>query len=345
MGAETKIEWCDHTFNPWIGCTRVSEGCAHCYAANSTRARVLRSQGHETWGKGARRALTSEANWKEPVRWNATQFRECSRCGWRGSNDCESCGLVWGAMVPTRCRVFCASLADWLDDEVSVAWLARLLQLIHDTPNLNLLLLTKRPQNWTNRLRGAMPSMGGHLKARSMVESWLLGFPPKNVWMGTTVENQARAEERVPALLKIPATVRFLSCEPLLGAVDLTPYLHRSDSTKMCPLCGFATNREAETNCPNDGALLGPDIAVDWVIAGGESGPGARPMHPAWARGLRDQCEAANVAFLFKQWGEFIPNPAYAPDWVPLKVGKKEAGRRLEGREWNGFPNIKAERP
>lgn len=373
MGADSKIEWCDHTFNPWIGCTKVSEGCKNCYAEKSTRARVLRSQGQETWGQGALRALTSDANWRQPLLWNKRAERQrvsngmVLRCwgttetvgrpetrmmqveGADGFSG-EMTPASWEALPRYRPRVFCASLADWLDEEVPGPWLARLLELIHQTPNLDWLLLTKRPHNWRARMSAAMISLGNRLPVRNMVESWTYGFPPENVWIGTTVENQARAEERVPTLLKIPAVVRFLSCEPLLGAVDLRPYLHRSASTKMCPLCGFSTNREEETTCPNDGATMGPDIAVDWVIAGGESGPGARPMHPDWARSLRDQCQAAGVAFLFKQWGEWASVSEVAGEGVHQffddgatvrRVGKKTAGRLLDGREWSEVPGGK----
>jgi protein gp37 len=197
MSANSKIEWCDHTFNPWIGCTKVSPGCAHCYA----EARDQRFAGGVHWGKGAARKLTSEANWREPLKWNA-------------------------AAQARRPRVFCASLADWLDDEVPAEWLARLLALIHATPNLDWLLLTKRPQNWRARLQATMDDADfGRAEARYFVADWRDGNPPANVWLGTTVEDQARADERIPQLLAIPAKVRFLSCEPLLGPLNLSEHL------------------------------------------------------------------------------------------------------------------------
>ena len=243
----TKIEWAHHTFNPWVGCTKVSPGCAH---------------------------------WAKPRQWNAAAMLDGSRP-----------------------RVFCASLADWLDDEVPVEWLADLLQLVHATPRLDWLLLTKRPGNFearVGRLIDAFLSLGAlgnftgdGVKLAHWFADWRRGKGPKNVWIGTTVEDQTRADERIPQLLRIPARVRFLSCEPLLGHVELDRFFW--------------------------------DYGIDWVICGGESGPGARPMDPEWARSLRDQCSAANVPFHFKQWGG---------------VHKASAGRVLDGRTWDEVPTL-----
>jgi protein gp37 len=266
MSEITKIQWCDHTFNPWIGCTKVSPGCANCYAEKSTRARVLRSQGQETWGRGAQRDRTSESNWKEPLKWNRK---------------------AEGAAV--RPRVFCASLSDWLDDEVPIEWLADLLKLVHDTPNLDWLLLTKRPQNWLNRIHAAAGALAERpasecWEALRFVCSWNNGAPPANVWVGTTVEDQARADLRIPQLLGIPARVRFLSCEPLLESVNLQ--LGKSDGEPS------ATEPLRER-----GNLL------HWVIVGGESGPQSRPFLTNWADSLVSQCAAAGVACFVKQMG------------------------------------------
>ena len=235
MGENSKIEWCHHTFNPWIGCTKVSPGCANCYAEKSTRARVLRSEGHETWGKGAKRSLTSEANWKQPLKWNERAAR--TRVGIPGNHlvkigtmdgkvmftdvTCPSGGVMppadWEALPKFRPRVFCASLSDWLDDEVPIEWLGRLLKLIRDTPHLDWLLLTKRPQNWQARLHKVSEHLKNQQQPHAVVDAWLDGHAPANVWIGTTMEDQTRADERIPVLLNIPATVRFLSCEPLLS--------------------------------------------------------------------------------------------------------------------------------
>lgn len=342
MAENSKIEWCHHTFNPWIGCTKVSAGCAHCYAEKSSPARVMRANGHETWGKGAMRSLTSAANWKEPVKWN-DQGRFC--------DDCE---MLFMGKTCVRCekktarpRVFCASLADWLDDEVPIEWLVELMELIVRTPNLDWLLLTKRLQNWERRITDALaevegiqsdwPSREPYSLTGHWLNEWIGGNAPANVWIGTTVENQARADERIPQLLSIPAKVRFLSCEPLLGPVDLSTTFHwqRADMAS-----------QPVWTPENPG--------IHWVITGGESGTGARPMHPDWARSLRDQCSAAGVPFFFKQWGEWLPGCQYREgdrerfkekaqhsfcyDHHSWWVGKKLAGRVLDGREWNEFP-------
>lgn len=341
----THIEWCDHTFNPWEGCAKVSPGCAHCYA--ETRNARFGGGTAPNWGKGAPRRRTSVQNWNQVRKWD------------REAQAAEA--AHWPPSVPyERPRVFCASLADWLDDEVPVEWFADLLDLIRQTPNLDWLLLTKRPENWRRRLIEAMNFIDGSgpketggvpdvysgplAPTAKMIELWCCDTtPPANVWIGTTVEDQARAGERIPQLLGIPARVRFLSCEPLLGPVDLI------NSRGLC---------------------LGkpPRLEIDWVICGGESGPDARPMHPDWARNLRDQC-ADGVPFLFKQWGEWAPGECvdvkgtlkcasfdgqywdystqtenqsqhcHADDAPDLyRVGKKHAGRLLDGVEHNGFP-------
>jgi protein gp37 len=320
------IEWCDHTFNPWEGCQKVGPGCDNCYA----EARDLRFTGGTHWGPNAPRRLTSQANWAKPIKWN----REAAASG-------------------ARPRVFCASLADVFDNAVDPAWREDLWRLIAATPNLDWLLLTKRPSNI-----GKMLPTFAH---------WGNGWP--NVWLGCTVVNQSEVDRDIPKLLAIPAAVRFLSIEPLLGPVDLR-FAFSDIRTACCHKCGFRTNAIGGT-CSNDGTILRGDIGIDWVIVGGESGPHARPMHPDWARSLRDQCAAAAVPFLFKQWGEWAPStPEEAwlnprSGWRCLKghphvpraeelypengaafierKGKKAAGRLLDGVEHNGFPEVQRE--
>jgi protein gp37 len=309
MAENSKIEWCDHTFNPWIGCQAVSPACDHCYAEKLVNGRMA--------GNFAERRRTSTSNWALPLRWN----RQAEREG-------------------RRYRVFCASLADVFDNKVPPEWRADLFYLIQQTPNLDWLLLTKRPQNAWTMMQAAAPTAF---------------WPLPNVWLGTTVENQTEADRRIPHLLATPAAVHFLSCEPLLGPVDLMKRAWRD-----CHIEEYG----------GAGHELVPMIrGIDWVIAGGESGPGARPMHPALARSLRDQCAAAGVPFHFKQWGEWLSfdsdddsnwyasHPASLPlrwwdgaawreatgeppatgDWV-ARVGKKTAGRLLDGIEHNGMP-------
>ncbi|PSB25368.1 DUF5131 family protein [Stenomitos frigidus] len=247
MASNSKIEWTTHTFNPWIGCTEVSPGCAHCYAKDMMERRYHRVE----WGAGKPRSRTTADYWKQPARWQ----RRAQLAG-------------------NRERVFCASLADWLDHEVPIAWLADLLTLIQTTPQLDWLLLTKRPEHWSERLHEVVRLK--HKGADTLAAAWLDGKAPTNVWLGTTVENQAQAERRIPLLLTLPATLRFLSCEPLLEAINLL---------KCLPSNVRSENR------------------LHWAICGGESGKEARTFDLQWARSLRGQCQAAGVSFFFKQTG------------------------------------------
>jgi len=259
MAETSKIEWTDATFNPWVGCTKISPACDHCYAEGWAK----RAGNPELW-QGERRR-TSAVNWRMPVKLNALAVTE-----------------------GRRLRVFCASLADVFDNQVPADWREDLWALIRATPMLDWQLLTKRPQN-----------IGKMLPA-----DWGQGWP--NVWLGTTVENQAEADRRIPHLLATPAAVRFLSCEPLLGPVDL-----RHMDQDIFDAVGDALTGKWRWR---DGPTRQETPRINWVIAGGESGPGARPMHPDWARSLRDQCAAAGVAFHFKQWGEWLSGEIFHPE-------------------------------
>jgi protein gp37 len=330
---DSKIEWCDHTFNPWEGCTKVSPGCANCYAENRN-ARFGKGTA-ANWGKGAPRRRTSVQNWAQPLKWNHS--RVCISCGHAVGGVAAWCPECFAETGFRRPRVFCASLADWLDDEVPLGWLQDLLRLIHDTPHLDWLLLTKRPENFTDRMWDAYESF--HKASEIMdddaddyshvMDEWLWQWlhnknSPANVWIGTTVEDQARADERIPALLRIPARVRFLSCEPLLGPVDLLRVDaagfggnkgHKIDVIRK----GFWSERFGFVNHTDMHGEFGP---LHWVIGGGESGPKARAMHPEWMRSLRNQCADAGVPFLFKQWGEWAPAVAHLK---PFDAAKPEA--------------------
>ena len=249
-----------------------------------------------------------------------------------------------------RRRVFCASMADVFDNAVPAAWRADMWDLIRATPSLDWQLLTKRPQN----IEKMLPP------------DWGLGW--SNVWLGTTVENQVEANRRVPILLDVPAAIRFLSCEPLIGPVDLRSIDLVGGHDEVLPLgAGWLGRLEPGEE---EGSRIG------WVICGGESGAGARPMHPDWARSLRDQCAAAGVPFFFKQWGEWLPGAQYGErhraadpsdssrfrcmdwDWdhrawqaadgewgcdlsgdEVYRVGKKLAGDQLDGCQHQGFPH------
>lgn len=231
---DSKISWTNHTFNGLRGCAKVSAGCDHCYAESMSH-RNPKTLG--VWGEEGTRVLASESMWAQPLLWN----REAEKAG-------------------VRARVFSYSLGDVFErpmkpENLAVCETARaqLFALIERTPWLDWLLLTKRPENIMGMIQ----------------EPWRAELP-SNVWVGTSVENQAAANERIPHLLKIPARVRFLSMEPLLEAV-----------------------------APN---LAG----VGWVIVGGESGSVARPFDLAWARSIRDQCKSAGVPFFMKQTGAMV---------------------------------------
>ncbi|MDR8877280.1 phage Gp37/Gp68 family protein [Burkholderia multivorans] len=339
MAEGSKIEWTDHTFNPWIGCTKVSPACDHCYAEIERATKAL----HVVWGPGQRRHRTSAATWRDPRRWNAAH-------------------LEFFAAHGRRQRVFCSSLADWADNEVSVEWLADLLELVRTTPNLDWLMLTKRIGNVMKRLRAVLDYITADeaLSAlQAWIERWIAGEPPVNVWLGATVVNQHEANRDIPKLLLTPARKRFLSMEPLLGPVDLTRIEIDQQLTPTVP------GRINALTTDDDDLYFQTPNALDWVIVGGESGSRARPMHPDWARVLRDQCERAGVPFLFKQWGGWMPvertpdvesmitmpgqnKDVWAwPDgtkdgWcggpVSVRVGKKSAGRLLDGRTYDEFP-------
>lgn len=291
MAENSKISWTTHTFNPWIGCAKVSQGCKFCYAATlNERYKWV------TWGPGEARRRTSVANWNKVRAWD----RDAAKSG-------------------IRPRVFCASLADWLDEEVPAAWMADLLCLIRDTPNLDWLLLSKRPENWRGRIESIKT------KDESMA-AWLLGWliandPPSNVWIGTTVEDQENADKRIPVLLDIPARVRFLSCEPLIGPVDLEN-----------------ERRSYLTDIGRPGAKP-VQRGVDWVICGGESGAKARPMYIAWARSLRDQCAIAGVPFHFKQWGSNPDASAYETPMVNARMDAHNGGNLLYGTIHDAVPS------
>lgn len=318
MGANSKIEWTDHTFNPWMGCTRVSEGCVNCYAEAMMDHRMQKVQ----WGPKGERIRTSRHNWAQPLKWNA-----------------------WCAKHNIRQRVFCASLADIFDDHPSILpeWRADLWKLIAETPHLDWLLLTKRPQNW--------PAYLPTIEPRLMFSS---------IRLGVTIENDAarKARAHILALASNLGWPTFISYEPALGPVDWS-FLKDLSS----PVYGGGG--------PRSGGGGASEASDTWLIAGGESGPAARPPHPDWFRAARDAAAAAHIPFFFKQWGEWAAvydRDIEDPDWrrcdaVKLETpkgrwcnltgghgfhgervirvdrfGKKAAGRLLDGVEHSAFP-------
>ena len=290
MGKETYIEWTDATFNPWEGCTKVSPGCKNCYAL----ARNMRFHGGSNWGKGAPRRRTGKDTWREPRRMNLRAAQAV--------NDFEGHSALHGGKPhydsPRRPRIFCASLADWLDPEVPVEWLRDLLELVRTSTFLDWQLLTKRPELWAERLEAAQDwdFDHGNRELAGWLSDWRKhGRAPANVWVGTSVENQAMADLRIPQLSLIPARVRFLSIEPLLEAVDLS--YPKSIFPNGVPHCcsGF--------ECACHGRPTEPPLveAVNWVIVGGESGPDRRDCGVEAITSVAIECGAAGVPVFVKQ--------------------------------------------
>lgn len=246
MGAESKIEWCHHTFNPWWGCQRVSPGCEHCYAESFAKRVGLKVWGPES--AGTPRRFFGDKHWAEPLKWNDR-----------------------AAKLGVRERVFCASMADVFEDRADlIEPRARLYTLIAQTPSLDWLLLTKRPEN---------------------IARMLLGARRENVWLGTTTEDQQRADQRLPHLLACAhlAAKTFVSYEPALGPVDFHYALEPSQ-------------RDADLRGADSRWNIAPfGVRPDWIIAGGESGSKARPMREEWVRSVRGQCVDAGIAFFYKQ--------------------------------------------
>lgn len=298
----SKIEWCDETINPVVGCRHISPACDHCYAERMALRGLT----------PAHAKATRDGQWTGKVVWQFGPLRKLAK--WKKPR-----------------RVFVGSMTD-----LALCSEARFLCIWHGleaAPWHTYMLLTKRPRRLGSLIRGVLDGRD----------------PPPWLWVGVTAEDQQRADERIPELTRIPAAVRFVSCEPLLGPIYL-----RVNPWEI-------------------------DEDIQWVIAGGESGPGARPMHPDWARGLRDQCVEDGVPFFFKQWGEWVVDEeklhGYPPDaertraivdWttisstnrrrigqvtpvayrqngsaVPMKrIGKKAAGREIDGRTWDEMPEV-----
>lgn len=331
MSENSEISWTHHTANFWSGCSKVSAGCANCYAA----ALPPSMRRGAVWGDGQERVLASDSYWGQPLKWNAKALA-----------------------AKERHRVFAHSTSDVFEDlDALDPWRDRLLCLTQFTRGgLDWLLLTKRPEKALRYLtdpglydrllvaahwwRQRWPELGMSPIDNPQPSSFHVWYP--NVWIGASVEDQRAADERIPVLLQVPARVRFLSMEPLLGFVNICAGL-------------FTQPPEGEPDeSPEAGGMwTGPRTlgaaGLSWVIAGGESGPRARPMNVSWVRGVRDQCVAAGVPFHFKQWGEWAPDwyrDDDAPPGTPWKqaeesmskVGKKFSGRELDGRTWDEVP-------
>jgi protein gp37 len=304
----SKIEWTEATWNPITGCSVVSAGCRHCYAMKLAGTRL---QHHPS-----RAGLTVESAagpvWNGQVRFNEEWLRQPLQ--WRRPR-----------------KIFVCAHGDLFHESVPDEWIDRVFGVMAVAKHHTFQVLTKRAgrmRDYVAGLGNAFPRLerGARLVGYTLNFEGLpmVRFPLPNVWLGVSVEDQAAADARIPLLLQTPAAVRWISAEPLLGAVDLPGLFFYGVERNggVVPL--------REKGHPQ----------LDWVVVGGESGTNARPMHRAWARSLRDQCAAAGVPFLFKQWGEWAP--AANPNRIDFeRVGKRAAGRLLDGVQHDGYPEAR----
>jgi len=279
MSDGTKIEWADATWNPITGCSVISPGCTNCYAMRLAGTRLR----HHPTRVGLTTGTKAGPVWTGEVRFNEEALVQPLH--WRNPR-----------------RIFVCAHGDLFHESVPDDWIDQIFAVMAMCPQHIFQVLTKR----AHRMHTYMTMLG---KAPG---------PLPNVWLGVSVEDQVRADERIPILLDTPATIRWISAEPLLGPINLhSAQCRETGSCRICPQC------------------LG---GLDWVVVGGESGPGARPMNPDWALSLRDQCAVSGVPFFFKQWGEWAPGFMVAGQTLMNPIGKKAAGRDLDGCEHNGFP-------
>lgn len=336
---KTTIEWTDYTWNPVTGCHKVSPGCKNCYAE------TLTNRFAKVWGvESFREVVMHEDRLSEP---------EKNKKKWAGK------------------KVFVCSMSDLFHEDVPFDFIAKVYGAMVKMPDTTFQILTKRPARalaFHNYMKYLIDSLHQEpiykiLKNTGAFIDHTTKWPLPNMWIGTSCENHETANERIPYLLQIPAAVRFLSCEPLLGPINLTA---------DCISCeGYGFRNDGNENiddgyydclrCGGTGKSIYP---VDWVIVGGESGHGARLMHPDWVRSLRDQCARALVPFFFKQWGEWAPGSEYGPEVmclntdkkhhlfdVPLtsnlqmtslqsmyRAGKSKSGNLLDGKQHLNFP-------
>lgn len=310
MGDKSNIEWTDATWNPVLGCSKVSPGCQNCYA-------VPTSLRNEKMGAKDYRELTV--------------LHPNGKRDWSGKVVCLDDRLEIPLRWKKPRRIFVNSMSDLFHPEVPFEFIDKVFRVMRQAEQHTFQVLTKRPERMLEFLRQRQCALP----------------PAPNVWLGTSVENQATADERIPLLLQCPAAIRWLSCEPLLGQVDLK----KQDGTIAderynqfvleqafgdprelwaCPKCEGTRYRQTDPFADFCKPCKGTGVGIDWIVCGGESGPNARPMHPDWARGMRDQCQSNEIPFFFKQWGEFSESMQ--------RVGKAKAGRALDGTEHNQYP-------
>lgn len=375
----SKIEWTELTWNPIVGCSHVSPGCDHCYAERMAyRLACIESKKYK--GDLSKVHYAGALNKKK----------------WNGKTEFVESALTKPLHWRKPRMIFACSMSDLFHESVPFEWIDRVFAVMALCPQHTFQVLTKRSKRMLEYFSEPKTKTGNcyagqvlpevqfrvHRKAIAMVHErqtgnqgrqlnmWDGRWPLPNVWLGVTAEDHQRANERIPDLLKCPSATRFVSVEPMVGPVDLISYFN----PLSCPNCG-------KVDCPDGYDVLGADVEklfcnncgdevvvdildpLDWVICGGESGPGARPMNPDCARSLRDQCKEAGVSFFFKQWGKYLPQyqlqsmdentwrhidenriapksfgVGYAFKYWP--VGKKKAGRLLDGVEHSEMPEV-----
>lgn len=320
MAEHSTIEWTDATWNPITGCSVISPGCKRCYAMKLAGSRL---QSHPS--RAGLTVKTKEgAVWTGEVRFNEGWLSD--PVGWRKPR-----------------RVFVCAHGDLFHENVPDAWIDRVVAIMVVAPQHTYQVLTKRSARMREYWQGWAELTSEEREARLFdtgVFEWLngqvLAWPPENIWLGVSAEDQARFDERWADLAATPAAVRFLSLEPLLGEIDITEALWNFQPCDSCPCPDPALSRAGYEECCRE-----PDqvTLLHWVIVGGESGP--RPMHPDWVRKIRNACDAADVDFFFKQWGTHAWAERVEGDpstLTPYRAGKKLAGRLLDGVEHNAMP-------
>lgn len=342
MADHSSIEWTDATWNPVTGCSVVSPGCTNCYAMKLAGTRLK----HHPSRAGLTRDTKAGPVWNGEVRLNSHWLDQPLR--WKRPR-----------------RIFVCAHGDLFAENVPDEWIDQVFAIMALAGQHMFQVLTKR----SARMRAYVSSLPARADAVARAAACLwpgedsdeayypvheaIGEPLPNVWLGVSAEDQARAVERVPDLLETPAAIRFISAEPLLGPIDLTkldqpnhgggPYwINSLAATEM----GWFSDEAATIRTDADPLADSGLPRLDWIIVGGESGKGARPMHLDWARSIRDQCAAAGVPFFFKQWGGLLPagqRQANGKLWAPqcghsLSAAKSVAGRYLDGVEHNSMP-------
>lgn len=305
------IEWCDRTWPLVYGCSQVSDGCKNCYAEQRWVPRFQANPRSVLHDAGI---VTADSRWTGKV----VMLEQNLDWPYRGSKSKPE-------------RIFVNPFSDLFHEAVPAEFIHKVFRVMAMCYGCTFMILTKRPQMMKVRIEQ-------EYKHGQYPERFTLPLP--NVWLGVSVEDQKAADQRIPHLLNTPAGVRFISVEPMLGPVELGKWLHVESNGGIPGLPAYTEQ------------IAGPSL-IDWVICGGETGKGARPMHPDWARSLRDQCKAADVAFFFKQWGEYLHESqieVFGLDWLKsskrdpsgefCRVGKKAAGRLLDGVEYSEFPVV-----